>query len=160
MFGELYLGGDGVARGYLDRPELTAERFVDVDGAGRLYATGDIVRVRADGIVEFAGRSDHQVKIRGHRIELGEIEAVLDQHESVARSVVVARGAGEPTLVAFVVAAPDQQPDLELLRKQVAGSLPAAMVPTHFDTIEALPLTPNGKVDRKTPPGDRSVVGG
>ncbi|MFW2333290.1 MupA/Atu3671 family FMN-dependent luciferase-like monooxygenase [Ilumatobacter sp.] len=152
VFGELFLGGDGVARGYLDRPELNAERFVDVEGAGRLYATGDIARVRADGIVEFAGRSDGQVKIRGHRIELGEIEAVLDQHESVARSVVVARGPGEPTLVAFVVAAPDQQPDLELLRKQVAGSLPAAMVPTHFDTIAALPLTPNGKVDRKNLP--------
>jgi len=152
VFGELHLGGDGVARGYLDRPELNAERFVELNGVGRVYATGDIARVRPDGVVEFAGRSDGQVKIRGHRIELGEIEAVLDQHESVARSVVVARGPGEPTLVAFIVPAPDRQPDLELLRKHVAGNLPAAMVPTHFDTIDALPLTPNGKIDRKRLP--------
>lgn len=149
VFGELYLGGDGVARGYLDRPELNAGRFVEMAGVGRVYATGDIARVRVDGIVEFAGRSDGQVKIRGHRIELGEIEAVLDRLDAVARSVVVARGPGEPTLVAFVVPAPGQQPDLDLLGKQVAGSLPSAMVPTWFETIDTLPLTPNGKVDRK-----------
>ena len=160
VFGELYLGGDGVARGYLDRPELNADRFVELAGTGRVYATGDIARVRDDGVVEFAGRSDGQVKIRGHRIELGEIEAVLDQHASVARSVVVARGPGEPTLIAFVVPAPDQRPDLDLLRKQIGESLPAAMVPTHFDTIDALPLTPNGKVDRKRLPEIGQSSGG
>ena len=90
-FGELHIGGEGVARGYHDRPELTAERFVDRPGMGRVYATGDVVRIHPAGYVEFAGRADNQVKIRGHRIELGEIEAVLDRHPDVVQSVVVAR---------------------------------------------------------------------
>lgn len=152
VFGELFLGGDGVARGYLDRPELTAERFVELPNAGRVYATGDVARVRPDGIVEFAGRSDGQVKIRGHRIELGEIEAVLDRDTTVARSVVAARGDGEPTLVGYVVPAPGHDADPEALRRQLADRLPAAMVPSKIVVIDDLPLTPNGKVDRKRLP--------
>ena len=102
-FGELHIGGEGVARGYHDRPELTAERFVDRPGMGRVYATGDVVRIHPDGYVEFAGRSDNQVKIRGHRIELGEIESVLDRHPDVVQSVVVARDdRGDTRLVAYV----------------------------------------------------------
>ncbi len=103
-YGELHIGGDGVARGYHNRPELTAERFVDRAGMGRVYATGDVARIHPQGYVEFAGRADNQVKIRGHRIELGEIEAVLDRHPDVVRSVVVARDDGADTrLVAYVV---------------------------------------------------------
>ena len=103
-FGELHIGGEGVARGYHDRPELTAERFVDRPGIGRVYATGDVVRIHPAGHVEFAGRADNQVKIRGHRIELGEIEAVLDRHPDVVQSVVVAReDRGDTRLVAFAV---------------------------------------------------------
>jgi hypothetical protein len=131
---------------------LTAARFVEHADFGRLYATGDLVRIRPDGIVEFGGRLDNQVKIRGHRIELGEIEALLDGHPDVQRAVVVARGEGEPTLVAYVVLEPGVAIGGESLRAYVAAALPDAMVPSTVVMVEALPLTPNGKVDRKALP--------
>jgi natural product biosynthesis luciferase-like monooxygenase protein len=150
VYGELHIGGDGLARGYHNRPELTAERFVDRPGMGRVYATGDVVRIRPQGHVEFAGRADNQVKIRGHRIELGEIEAVIDRHPDVVQSVVVARDDGVDTrLVSYVVLhhGADLAPDT--LRKHVAACLPEAMVPTGVVPVDAFPLTPNGKIDRK-----------
>jgi hypothetical protein len=164
MLGELYIGGVGLARGYLQQPELTAERFVphpfsEVPGA-RLYMTGDLVRCRADGVLEFLGRLDQQVKVRGYRIELGEIEAVLTQHPAVQEAVVLAReGTADDTrLIAYVVA--NQSPDhgIGALRRFVQGVLPDFMIPSTFVLLERLPRTPNGKVDRQalpTPPQDR-----
>lgn len=152
-FGELHIGGEGVARGYHGRPDLTAERFVDRPGMGRVYATGDIVRIPAQGPVEFAGRADNQVKIRGHRIELGEIESVLDRHPAVAQSVVVADdGNGDTRLVAYVVLGDGAEVTSSALRDHVGDALPAAMVPSAVMRLDAFPLTPNGKVDRKALP--------
>jgi acyl-CoA synthetase (AMP-forming)/AMP-acid ligase II len=153
VFGELHIGGLGVARGYHARPDLTAERFVERPGMGRVYATGDVARVHPSGIVEFAGRADNQVKIRGHRIELGEIEAVLDRHPDIVQSVVVARtDSGDAQLVAYVVTHGNRPADSDALRKLASGSLPDIMVPAVVVTLDALPLTPNGKVDRKALP--------
>jgi natural product biosynthesis luciferase-like monooxygenase protein len=152
-YGELHIGGEGVARGYHNRPELTAERFVDREGLGRMYATGDVVRIRPDGDVEFAGRVDNQVKVRGHRIELGEIESVLDRHPDVLQSVVVADDDhGDTRLVAYVVSENGAEPDVGQLRQYVADALPTAMVPSTVVCLDAFPLTPNGKVDRKRLP--------
>jgi natural product biosynthesis luciferase-like monooxygenase protein len=155
--GELYVGGSGVVRGYLNRPELTDERFVPnpfIRGSERLYRTGDIVRWRADGVVEFLGRADHQVKIRGHRIELGEIEAVLASHPEVGQVVVNPwhRGEGDVVLVAYVVPANGRQPSDVALRAHADARLPEVMVPSLVVPLAALPLTPNGKVDRKALP--------
>ena len=149
-FGELHIGGEGVARGYHDRPELTAERFVDRPGIGRVYATGDIVRIGADGIVEFAGRTDLQVKIRGHRIELGEIETILDVHPDVVQSVVVAHRSevGDPTLIAFVVSSGGRDVDEQSVRALVSDRLPEAYLPARVVRLDGFPLTPNGKTDR------------
>lgn len=153
VFGELHIGGEGVARGYHDRPELTAERFVERAGMGLLYATGDTVRITSAGLVEFAGRADNQAKIRGHRVELGEIETVVDGHPDVVQSVVVIRGdATEPLLVAFVTAAKGTTIDAEAIRAHVGATLPAVMVPAAVVQLDALPLTPNGKIDRKALP--------
>ena len=157
--GELLIGGDGVARGYLNRPELTAERFVadpfSADPGARLYRTGDLARHRADGSIEYLGRLDHQVKIRGHRVECGEVEAVLGDHPAVAGAVVVARededGRGQ-RLVAYIVPDGGDAPGLGELRAHLGGRLPDYMVPSAFVMLEAFPLTPNGKVDRRALP--------
>lgn len=152
--GELYIGGVGLARGYLDRPEKTAEAFISnpfESGKGkRLYKTGDLACYLSDGHIKLLGRLDHQVKIRGFRIELGEIEAVLSQHSAVRESVVIVREdqSGDKRLVAYVV--PDRENILSIsdLRRFIAEKLPKYMIPSIFLTLEALPLNPNGKVDR------------
>ncbi|RKH18898.1 amino acid adenylation domain-containing protein [Corallococcus sp. CA047B] len=159
--GELYLGGDGLARGYLNRPELTAGAFVphpfSADPRARLYKTGDLVRVRPDGNLEFLGRLDHQVKLRGFRIELGEIEEQLGRHPSIREVVVLAREdvPGEKRLVAYLVAHEGTLPGAGELRSYLQGKLPEFMVPAAFVELPALPLSSNGKVDRKAlPPPD------
>ncbi|MFL6332077.1 MAG: amino acid adenylation domain-containing protein, partial [Pyrinomonadaceae bacterium] len=161
--GELYIGGVGVARGYLNRPALTAERFVPDPFSGepgaRLYRTGDLTRHLPDGEIEYLGRIDHQVKIRGYRIELGEVETVLARHEGVREGVVVSRedAAGDPRLVAYVVARPGASLSTEQLRSHLKERLPDYMIPSFFVPLEALPLLPNGKVDRRSlPPPDRT----
>jgi amino acid adenylation domain-containing protein len=155
--GELYIGGDGLARGYLNGPELTAQRFVphpfsDAPGA-RLYRTGDLARYGGDGNVEFLGRRDYQVKIRGFRIELGEIETVLSQHPAVKECVVLARedSGNDKQLVAYVVCSTTGE-SLNDLRRFVQAKLPYYMVPGKFVRLDALPLTPNGKADRRALP--------
>jgi amino acid adenylation domain-containing protein len=155
--GELCIGGDGLASGYLRRPELTADKFPsnpfsDEPGA-RIYRTGDLVRLRVDGKIQFLGRLDHQVKIRGFRIELGEIESVLSQHPAVATAVVVAREdvPGDKRLVAYVVGRNGTVTPSEL-RTLLVEKLPDYMIPAAFVMLDRLPLTPNGKVDRKALP--------
>ncbi len=156
--GELYIGGSGLARGYLGRPALTADRFVPdpfgPKGGGRLYRTGDLARWHADGALECLGRLDHQVKVRGFRVELGEVEAALLRHPGVREAVVVARedSTGEQSLVAYLVARGAEAPAASDLRRSIQGSLPDYMVPSHFVGLDALPLTPNGKVDRNALP--------
>ena len=163
--GELYIGGDGVARGYLGRPELTAERFLQdpyADAPGeRMYRTGDRVRARKDGCLEFLGRFDDQVKIRGHRIELGEIEAVLASFPSVAECAVVVRevSQGDQRLVAYYVVSKDSVHQMSanavdegVLRRFLVERLPSYMIPSSFVSLTKLPLTRNGKVDRKRLP--------
>ena len=156
MVGELYVGGDGLARCYYNQPELTAERFVpnpfSTRGGERLYRTGDHVRWRADGLMEFVGRVDTQVKIRGFRIEPGEVEAVLGQHASVSDCAVVARqeSDGEKYLVAYVVTKANGHSESTFeLREYLRERLPDFMVPAAIVAIESLPLTQNGKVDRR-----------
>ncbi|WP_437759716.1 non-ribosomal peptide synthase/polyketide synthase [Sorangium sp. So ce1389] len=156
--GELYVGGDGVGRGYLNDPKRTSEAFlpdpfVNAPGA-RLYRTGDLVRFLPSGDIEFLGRIDHQVKIRGFRIELGEIEATLEQHPLLREAVVVARELtpGTKRLVAYLVAREAQTPTLSELRSFLEERLPDYMVPAAFVTLPSMPLTPNGKVDRKALP--------
>ncbi len=160
--GELYAGGDGVALGYLNRPELTAECFVPDpfagDPAARMYRTGDFARWRPDGTLEFLGRSDGQLKIRGFRVEPGEVEAALCAHPSVREAVVVGRAdaSGAQRLVAYVVATPDAVLETETLRRFLGERVPAHLIPARLVALDALPLTPSGKLDRRRlpEPGD------
>jgi amino acid adenylation domain-containing protein len=151
--GELLIGGDGVTHGYLHRPELTAEKFIDTPH-GRLYRTGDVARFRADGNLEYQRRNDNQVKVRGYRIELGEIEAALSEHPAIKQAVVIVREdkPGDQRLVGYLIARGGDEATENELRKHLRTRLPDYMVPQHFMTLEALPLTPNGKIDRRALP--------
>lgn len=165
--GELFIGGDGVARGYLNRPALTAERFVPDPFSGesgsRLYRTGDLARWRMDGSVEYLGRTDFQVKLRGFRIEPGEIEAALRACKGVREAVVMAHdnAGGGKKLVAYVVAQPDAEIPPAFLRSELSAVLPDYMVPAAFVRLDAIPRTRNGKLDRRALPapgtGDLAV---
>ncbi|NNE11573.1 MAG: LLM class flavin-dependent oxidoreductase [Ilumatobacter sp.] len=164
--GEIWIGGEGVARGYHERPELTAERFVrdpfGNDPGRRIYRTGDLGRFREDGVLDFLGRVDFQVKIRGHRIELGEIEAALAARATVREAVVVAHEdtPDDVRLVGYLVAAERADVDVDLLRTDLAAQLPDYMVPSVLVELEEFPLTPNKKIDRKAlpAPGDARVT--
>ncbi|MGA8431127.1 MAG: amino acid adenylation domain-containing protein [Candidatus Sulfotelmatobacter sp.] len=155
--GEVHIGGPGVARGYLNHPELTEAKFVadpfSSDRGARLYKTGDLARYLEDGQIEFVGRRDFQVKIRGFRVELGEIEAALAKHPSVRECIVLAREEGNiKRLVAYVISSAGATADAGALRKFLKKQLPEYMVPADFVRLEEFPLTPNGKVDRKALP--------
>jgi amino acid adenylation domain-containing protein len=160
--GELHIGGSGLARGYLNHPELTAAKFIDDPFCGefgaRLYKTGDMVRHLPDGNLEFVGRMDFQVKIRGFRVELGEIEGVLEKHPAVAQAVVIAREAGGgKQLAAYMIPAPGGIATAEL-RDYLKKQLPEYMVPADFVFVESFPLTPNGKVDRRALPEPQATA--
>ena len=162
--GELLIGGAGVVRGYLDRPDLTAERFVettDINGdSSRVYRTGDLVQWTADGALQFLGRLDHQVKVRGYRIELGEIEAAIAADASVQEVVVLAREetVGDPRLVAYVTARPGATVAADALRMRLQASLPEFMVPSQYVVLADMPRTPNLKIDRKALPAPTAVT--
>ena len=164
--GELFIGGEGLARGYWKRPELTAEKFVpnpfSPQPDARLYRTGDLARYLSNGNIEYLGRLDHQVKIRGFRIELGEIEAVLQSAAGVRQALVIAQEhAGQKRLVAYVVNDPQRPVVVNDLRAVVRAKLPEYMMPSAFVVLEKMPLSPNGKVDRKAlPPPDGEPVAG
>ncbi|MFC7992638.1 non-ribosomal peptide synthetase [Streptomyces pilosus] len=149
--GELWVGGSRLAHGYTGRPDLTAERFVDHPELGRLYRTGDLVSVRPDGALDFHGRTDDQVKVRGFRIEPGEVEHVLRRQPDVDDAAVTVHrpGPDDTRLVAFVVAAPGPVPRPGALRDRLATVLPAHLVPDEVTVVDSLPLTPSGKVDRR-----------
>jgi len=156
--GELYIGGFGLARGYLDRPDQTAERFVpdpfSRESGARLYRTGDLARYLPDGNFDFLGRSDQQVKLRGYRIELGEIENILARHSAVREAVVTVREdvPGDRRLVAYIVAHDNRDCSASELRNYLKERLPEYMTPSSFVFLDALPLTANGKVDRRALP--------
>ncbi|MDC0749710.1 non-ribosomal peptide synthetase [Polyangium mundeleinium] len=162
--GEAYFGGIGLSRGYLNAPALTAERFVphpfSSEPGARLYRSGDLVRFLEDGTVEFLGRLDHQVKVRGFRVEPGEIEAALRQHPDVKDAVVLAREdlPGRKDLVAYVVASEGRSPSVVALRESLESALPAHMVPAFISVLETFPLTPNGKVDRPALPAPQRIA--
>lgn len=161
--GEIYLSGAGLARGYYDAPELTAQKFIanpfDCNSGSRLYQTGDLAVFLPDGNLKYLGRIDHQVKIRGFRIELGEIEAILATNPSVSQIVVVAREdiPGNKRLVAYVVPQSNFEPTATMLRQFLQTKLPEYMVPTAFVMLPSFPLTPNGKIDRKALPAPAQI---
>ncbi|KAF9433372.1 hypothetical protein BGZ76_009547 [Entomortierella beljakovae] len=158
--GELYIAGVGIARGYINRPELTeklfsADPFYHGSNGQRMYRTGDLVRYLPDGNLEYLGRNDHQVKIRGYRIELGEIESQLSDHPSVKESVVIARGEGDKKrLIAYIVATSKERLDIlpSMLRTHLSAKLPDYMVPSAFVCLDTFPLTPNSKIDNQALP--------
>ena len=162
--GELYIGGDGLARGYLHQPELTRERFVAdpfrTEPGARMYRTGDSVQRLPDGTLDFLGRLDHQVKIRGHRVELGEIEAALERHPDVKQCVVIASEDlhGERRLVAYFVPAAGSAVSTGELRHLLSESVPAYMIPAALVSVSSFPLTPSGKLDRKALPSPDVAV--
>jgi amino acid adenylation domain-containing protein len=161
--GELHIGGAGLARGYLQRPELTAERFIphpfSREGGARLYRTGDLARYKADGNIEYLGRADTQVKVRGYRIELGEIEVVLARHAGVRQCAVIVRedGGAEKQLVAYVVAGEGASLEVSELRRSLREQLPDYMIPAAFVLLDELPLTASGKLDRRALPAHDST---
>lgn len=160
--GELLIGGAGVTLGYWQRPELQADRFVTLADrpGGLMYRTGDLVRRHPDGKLEFLGRLDHQVKLRGHRIELGEIEQVLTAEDPISQAVVAAFGEGSENkrLIAYCAVKPGMTLDPKAMRARLLQRLPEIMVPAQFITLAALPLTPNGKIDRKALPAPETIV--
>src|SRR5262249_20750781 len=153
MSGELYIGGAGVARGYWNRPELTAERFIphpfDPVSGGRLYKTGDLVRYSPEGMAIHLGRLDHQVKIRGYRVEVGEIEQCLQTHSLVRQAIVSARceNTGIQQLVAYIVPVDGRNLPISELRAFLQTQLPEYMIPSKFVQLERVPLTDNGKIN-------------
>jgi non-ribosomal peptide synthetase component F len=164
--GELYAAGDGVARGYLNNPAATAEKFLpnpfsEREGE-RMYRTGDLARWREDGVVEFLGRIDNQVKILGHRIEPGEVETILQMNPGVSQTCVVpyAGENGSKQLVAYFVAASSPSPSSADLRTFLSGKLPQYMIPARFISLSSFPLSPNGKVDRAALPAPVVTAGG
>lgn len=161
--GEIYIGGDGLARGYLNLPALTSEKFVpnpfDLSGNSRLYRTGDLGRFLQDGQIEFMGRVDNQVKLRGYRIELGEIEQVIQESGLVKDVVVIPRsdGSREEQLVGYLIKQPNAEIDLPALRDRLKQKLPGYMIPAAFVIMDQFPLTPNGKIDRRALPEPDSI---
>jgi len=161
--GELYIAGAGLGRGYLNRPAITAERFVasPFGTAGvRMYRTGDLARWSANGLLEYMGRADQQVKVRGYRMELGEVESALRDCRNISQAVVAVRQQGDSggQLVGYVVAADGSTPDLTSVRRELSMRLPEHMVPNIFVVLESLPLLPSGKIDRKRLPDPKPVA--
>ncbi|MCT7951957.1 amino acid adenylation domain-containing protein [Ancylothrix sp. C2] len=156
--GEVYIGGEGLAKGYINRPELTAEKFISLNlpenKQSRVYKTGDIARYLPDGNIEFLGRADNQVKIRGFRIELGEIESILNQHPDVQNAAVIVREEipGEKNLVGYIVTHQKGRHIISELREFLKAKLPAYMIPSSYAILESLPLTPSGKINRQLLP--------
>jgi amino acid adenylation domain-containing protein len=153
--GELHIGGNQLARGYLNQPELTTEKFIENPfGPGRLYASGDLARYRTDGVIEFVGRVDHQVKLRGFRIELGEVEGVLSLYKTIREAVVLVREdkPGQKYMVAYMTAKEGQELDVDSVRTFLKNHLPDYMIPNAWSVLESFPLTPNGKIDRAALP--------
>jgi acyl-CoA synthetase (AMP-forming)/AMP-acid ligase II len=163
VVGELHIGGEGLARGYLNHPQLTSEKFVpdcfNFKPGLRLYKTGDRARYLPDYSIEILGRIDDQVKIHGHRIELGEIAVVLMQHSCIQEAIVIARTeiSGDKRLVAYFVSGNDKSPDAYELRDFIKKKLPSYMIPVAFIRMSSLPLTPNGKIDRKALPAPEDI---